>query len=66
MEDILDCRLTYGLCPRCRKGYLVKEIFYEGVIFNRRKVIVFYCPYCSFKNKHILKINEMQFQKEID
>ena len=66
MEDKTNYRITYGLCPKCKKGYLVKEILYEGVILNRKKIIVFYCPFCDFKNKHILKLNEQQYQKELE
>lgn len=61
MEDI---KRIYGLCPKCGKGYLIKEVLYDGFIFNRRKVLIFLCPFCVFKNIHILKINENQYQKE--
>lgn len=61
MED--KSRL-YGLCTKCNKGYLVKEILFEGTIFNRKKVIIFYCPYCDFTNKHTFNINENQYRKE--
>ena len=54
------------ICKKCMKGFLIKEILYGGIIFNRIKIITFFCPYCDFRNTHKFKLNETQFQKEID
>jgi hypothetical protein len=63
MEEL---KRIYGICPECKKGYLVKEVLFEGILFNRKKVIIFMCPFCSFTNKRILKLNERSFEKEIE
>jgi RNase P subunit RPR2 len=53
------------ICPKCKKAMLHKEEIYEGVILNRKKRVVFYCPICEFKNTLIFKLNEQQYQKEM-
>jgi hypothetical protein len=59
-----DQQKLYGQCPKCKKGYLVRETLYEGVILNRQKVAIFFCPFCDFKNIHKFKLNEQQYKKE--
>lgn len=59
-----DTKRIYGQCPICKKGYLVKETFFNGIIFNRIKTVIFYCPYCDFRNTHIFRLNENQYQRE--
>lgn len=62
MEEL---KRIYGLCPECKKGYLVKETLYEGIILNRKKIVIFMCPLCKFTNKRVFKLNEQQYQEEI-
>lgn len=62
MEEL---KRIYGLCPECKKGYLVKETLYKGIILNRKKILIFYCPLCNFENKKVFKLNEQQYQEEI-
>jgi ssDNA-binding Zn-finger/Zn-ribbon topoisomerase 1 len=61
-----DTKRIYGLCPKCKKGYLVKETLFNGIIFNRQKIEIFFCPQCDFKNKIVFKLNEQQYQEEIN
>lgn len=56
----------YGLCPKCKNGYLLKETLFEGIILNRKKIITYYCPSCDFKNKVVFKLNEKQYNKETE
>ena len=50
-------------CPKCN-CIIEKYEWIEGIIFNRKKIISFYCPLCDFKNDKKFKINEKQYQKE--
>ena len=51
------------LCPKCSKGEIKEIIVFEGILFNRKKKIINYCPLCDFKNEHIFRINEDTYQE---
>lgn len=52
-------------CPKCKIEDIKQEVNLKGYIFNRRKVITFYCPLCDWQNIKIFKLNEEEYQLEL-
>lgn len=56
--------MTDTICPMC-KTYLLKEVSLTGGWGKKRKIITFYCPSCSFENKHEFEISKDEFDIEL-
>jgi rubredoxin len=53
-------------CPSCGKAEVIQEISLSGIVFNRKKKIVFYCPMCPFNSKKDFQLNEDEYQLELE
>ncbi len=51
-------------CPKC-KAEIEVDVSHKGIIFNRKKILTYYCPLCDFENKKEFKLNETQYKKEV-
>lgn len=54
------------VCPKCRKAYLRINISLGGIIFNRKKTIIHFCPICTFRSKNIFSMSNQQYDFEIE
>ena len=53
-------------CPKCNKTELREEVNLVGVIFARKKRLIFYCPLCDYKNVRTFDLKEEEYQAEMD
>lgn len=67
-----DRRITYIKerdvlrCLSCNSE-IMKEILFSGIIFNRKKTIIYYCPLCeNTKKEFVFKLSNRQFKKEVN
>jgi RNase P subunit RPR2 len=44
------------ICPKC-KAELKEQISIRGILFWKKKEVIFYCPSCSFENKRQFKLS---------
>ena len=52
-------------CPKCEQGEVLMNISLSG-IFKKKKVITFYCPVCSFINKHEFELSVDDYELELN
>jgi hypothetical protein len=53
-------------CQKCKQGELMIQELFEGLIFNRVKKIIIFCPLCDFENIKKFKLNEDTYQNSKD
>lgn len=66
-----DRRITYIKerdvlrCLVCNSE-VMSETLFSGMLFNRKKTIIYYCPLCDFEKKKEFKLNNKQYKKEVN
>lgn len=51
------------ICPKC-KAELKEQISIRGILFWKKKEVIFYCASCSFENKRSFKLSRKDIKFE--
>lgn len=50
------------ICPKCKRGEVQEQTSIRGILFWKKKEVIFYCPLCNFENVRKFKVSKKDIQ----
>jgi hypothetical protein len=51
-----------GICPKCKEGEIQEQTSIRGILFWKKKEVIFYCPLCNFENVRKFKVSKKDIE----